>query len=129
MYNLWGMKEPNYVMQMMATGGPLGDNETCKETVHYWKDGGIEVCHCFQYKCPFDWHFWYWHFIDDNNNLRHGLPSIEDSWITHRWEICVFSFLLALTEVNAFLCLRYFMFAKGTIAGCPTLLTFRRRLA
>ncbi len=37
-YNLWGMKEPNYVMWMMAMGGPLGDNETCKETICYWKE-------------------------------------------------------------------------------------------
>ena len=28
----------------------------------------------------------------------------------------------------AFLCLRYCMFAKGTIAGCPTLLTFRQMI-
>jgi hypothetical protein len=47
-YNLWGMKEPDYVMQMMATGGPLEDNKTCKKTVRYWKDGGIEVRHRFQ---------------------------------------------------------------------------------
>jgi hypothetical protein len=87
------------------------------------------VRHQFQYKCPFDWHFRYRHSIDNHNNLWHGLPSIEDSWITHRWEICVFSFLLALTEVNAFLCLGYFTFAKGTIVGCLRLLTFRRRLA
>jgi hypothetical protein len=29
-YNLWGMKEPDYVMQMMATGGPLGVQESCR---------------------------------------------------------------------------------------------------
>jgi hypothetical protein len=87
------------------------------------------VCCWFKYKCPFDWHFRYQHSIDNPNNLQHGLPSIEDSWITHRWEIRVFSFLLALSEVNAFLCLRYFTFAKGTMAGCPTLLTLRHHLA
>ena len=36
-YNLWGMKEPNYVMRMMATGGRLLVDETCKETVRRWK--------------------------------------------------------------------------------------------
>ena len=29
-YNLWGIKEPNYVMRMMAIGGRLFSNETCK---------------------------------------------------------------------------------------------------
>ena len=32
-YNLWGMKEPNYVMRMMATGGRLLVDNTCKDTV------------------------------------------------------------------------------------------------
>ena len=36
-YNLWGMKEPNYVMRMMATGGRLLADDTCKETVRIWK--------------------------------------------------------------------------------------------
>ena len=65
----------------------------------------------------------------NHNNLRHGLPSIEDSWATHRWECRVFSFILAITEVNAFLALWYVTFANGTIPGCPSLLVFRRRLA
>ncbi len=30
MYFLWGMKEPDYVMRMMATGGPLTRDESCK---------------------------------------------------------------------------------------------------
>jgi hypothetical protein len=128
-YNLWGMKEPDYVMRMMATGRPLRYNKTCMETVHHWTEGGAEVSRWFQYTCSFDWHFLYWHSVDNHNNLWHELPSIEDSWITHRGEICVFSFLLAFTKVNAFLCLRYFTFAKGTIAGCPTLQTFWHQLA
>ena len=32
-YNLWGMKEPNYVMRMMATGVRLLADDTCKKTV------------------------------------------------------------------------------------------------
>ena len=31
-YNLLGMKEPNYVMRMMATGGRLLADDTCKDT-------------------------------------------------------------------------------------------------
>ena len=41
----------------------------------------------------------------------------------------MFLFVLAISEVNAFLALQYFTFAKDTIAGCPTLIVFRRRLA
>ena len=32
-YSLWGMKEPNYVMRIMATGGRLLVDDTYKETV------------------------------------------------------------------------------------------------
>ena len=39
-YNIWWMKEPNYVTRMMATGGRLLSNETCKETVRRWKENG-----------------------------------------------------------------------------------------
>jgi len=28
-HNLWGMKEPDYVMRMMAMGGPLAVFDTC----------------------------------------------------------------------------------------------------
>ena len=36
-YNLWEMKDPNYVMSMMATGGHLLVDETCKDTDRIWK--------------------------------------------------------------------------------------------
>jgi hypothetical protein len=98
-YNLWGIKEPEYVMKMMAMGGPLGHNNSCRETVRKWDEGGIKVSCTFCYTCPFDWHFRYRHAIDDHNNLWHSLPSIEDSWVMQRWATCVFSFILAITEV------------------------------
>jgi hypothetical protein len=117
-YNLWGMKEPDYVMGMMATGGPSAAYEMCKETV----EDGIEVVCWFRYPCPFDWHFRYCHSVDNHNNLCHGVPLIEDSWNTQRWEIGGFSLILAIFEVNAFLALWYFTFANGAIPGCPKLL-------
>ena len=128
-YFLWGMKEPDYVMRMMATGGPNTPDESYKMTSRTWKRGNETMSVSFQYPRPFDWHFRYRHAVDDHNNLRHALPSIEDTWFTHRWECRVFSFILAITEINAFLALRYFVFANNTIEGCPTLLVFRRRLA
>jgi hypothetical protein len=128
-YNLWGMKEPDYVMRMMATGRPLRYNETCWRPFVVGRKGGLKCLVGSDTHAHLTGIFLYLHSVDNHNNLWLGLPSIEDSWITHRGEICVFSFLLALTEVNAFLCLRYFTFAKGTIAGCPTLQTFWHRLA
>ncbi len=83
----------------------------------------------FKYTCPYDWHFRYHHVVDDHNNLRNAMPVVEESWITKRWECRVFSFLLAVSEINALLALRYFVFGNNTIEGCPLLIVFRRRLA
>jgi hypothetical protein len=48
------------------------------------------------------------HAIDDNNNLRMGSNSIEDSWATKRWQHRVLAFLLGLCEANAYCAFKYF---------------------
>ena len=83
----------------------------------------------FQYTKPFDWHFKYRHAVDDHNNLHHALPSIEDGWRTIRWENRVFSFVLAVCEINAYLFLQYFVCARWARDDVPTLLMFRCKLA
>ena len=128
-HHLWGMKEPDYVMRMMSSGGPLSVYPMCKEAVCKWKEDGIEVIHRFRYTCPFEWHFHHHHAADNHNNLHHGLPMVEDSWITQRWEVCVFLFVLSISKVNAFLALWCFTFAKGTIDDFSTLIVFCQRLA
>ena len=128
-YNLWGIKEPNYVMRMMATGGPNSVDDWCKTTTRTWKRGDEDISTTFQYPRPFDWHFHYRHAMDDHNNLQYALPLVEDAWETKRWECRVFSFILAITEVNAFLALRYFVFGNDMIKGCPNLLVFCWQLA
>ena len=128
-YNLWCMKEPDYVMRMMATGGALLANKNCKEATRSWMQDGIEKLAKFKYAKPFDWHFKYRHAVDDHNNLRHALPSIEDGWRTIRWENRVFSFVLAVCEINAYLFLRYFVCSNWAKDDVPTLLMFRRKLA
>ena len=39
-YNLWDMKDPNYVMIMMDTGSHLLTDDTFKDTVRRWKENG-----------------------------------------------------------------------------------------
>ena len=84
-YNLWGINKPNYFMRMMDTGGRLLADETCKETMKIWKENGEDAVKKFKYKLPFDWNFRYRHEVDDHNNLRHSLTSIEDTWVTDWW--------------------------------------------
>ena len=51
-YNLWGMKEPNYLMRMY-TGGRLLEGDTCKETVRIWKENREDMVKKFKYNLPF----------------------------------------------------------------------------
>lgn len=54
-YFVWCMKESDYVMRIMATGGSLTTDETCK-TAHRGV-GANRVS--FPYMKPYDWHFRY----------------------------------------------------------------------
>ena len=115
-------------MRIMATGARLLKDETCKETVRRWKENGEDVVNKFKYNLPFDWNFRSRHAVDDHNNLRHTLPSIEDTWVTYWWECRVFTFNLDISEVNEFLILRYFIFCGLRQEGVPTLLKFCQKL-
>jgi hypothetical protein len=67
--------------------------------------------------------------VDNHNNLRHALPSLEDTWVTQRWEIRAFYFLLAITEVNVYLALKYFLWPSEGRDVIPTLVQFRRKFS
>ena len=53
-------------------------------------------------------HFLYRHSVDDHNNKQHSPISLEVVWGTKYWPNHVFSFLLAVTEVNVNLAAQYF---------------------
>ena len=108
-YNIFCMKEPDYVMKIMSTYGALTVKENKKESKRIYFNGRERVEKTFKYTQPFSNHFAFWHAVDDHNNLRHLTPSIEETWVTHRWPCCVFSFLLAIAEVNIFKAFVYFV--------------------
>lgn len=124
-YNVWCMKEPEYTMKIMGTASGLlfADDREHRRT---WTEGGETKTATFQYAEPFYLHFKYRHAVDDHNNLRHAVPSLEETWVTTRWVLRVFQFLLAVTEVNMYLAHRFFVW-DGTEK--MTLLEFRRALS
>ena len=73
------MKEPNCVMKIIDTCGHLLADDTCKYTVIIWKENGEDVVKKFKYELPYNLHYRYNHAVDNHNNLRHTLPSIEDT--------------------------------------------------
>ncbi len=117
------------MMKMMATGGPLLATQHCQEVKRKWTKRGVVESRSFRYPCPIDWHYKFRHAIDVHNNLCHSLLLIKDTWRTTCWEIRVFAFIIVISEVNAFLAVRFFCFANGTFPGMPTLCKFRLKLA
>ena len=82
-YNLWGMKGPNYVVRIMANSGHLLADEICKENVIIWKENGEYVVKKLKYKLPFYWHLSYRHVVYDHNRLSNSLPSTGDTWVIY----------------------------------------------
>ena len=80
----------------------------------------------FIYKLPFSNHFDFRHIVDDHNKLRHKIPSLEETWVTNRWPVRVFQYLLACTEVNIFLAMRFFVWQPDS---CMKFHDFRSKLA
>ena len=106
-FHVYAMKEPDYVMSLMSTYGT--NLRSGKETCHEWVDSdGTKKTTKFNYPEAVGNHFLYRHSVDDHNNKRHSPISLEVVWGTKYWPNCVFSFLLAVTEVNVNLAAQYF---------------------
>ena len=106
-FHVYAMKEPDYVMSLMSTYGTnlRSGKETCRE----WVDSdGTKKTTKFNYSEVVGNHFLYRHSVDDHNNKRHSPISLEVVWGTKYWPNRVFSFLLAVTEVNVNQAAQYF---------------------
>ena len=53
--------------------------------------GGEDQISYFKYTEPFANHFYLGHMVDNNKNLRHASPSLEETWATLRWAVRGFS--------------------------------------
>jgi len=123
-YNIFCLKEPDYVCKLMAMyGGLCSPNREQKGTARTCDDGSVVK---FNYEEPWANHFDYRHCVNDNNNLRHSKPLLEETWRTAWWVLRVLAFFLALREVNTFLIFPYFVWSKEERL---TLHQFQRQLA
>lgn len=99
-YQIHGMKEPDYTMMLMSTYGTL---ERHGDEKHRLLSDGTRVT--FRYPELVYNHFKYRHAVDDHNNRRQSPIALEKTWTTSWWPNRVFTFLLAVTEINVLLCL------------------------
>lgn len=97
-YNIFCMKDTTF-MKLMSTYGSTIPIESLK--LDRKLDNRTKTH--FKYTETFFNHYIFCHAVDGHNNLRHQVPSVKGSWVTHRWAARVFSFLLAISEKNIFL--------------------------
>ena len=122
-YHIMVMCDVDWVMKLFTTYGTTFPQTDSEQKYRRLENNSVT----FQYTEPFANHYRFRHAVDDHNNLRHSDVSIEETWRTQRWENRVFAFLLAVSEINAFLAFRFFVW-KDTERH-DTTLEFRRRLA
>ena len=118
------MKEPDYIMEIMSTYGSL----VVKGNDNKIKYRNIDGKNFSFYQEPFANHFKYCHTVDNHNSLRHSQPCKEKSLVTHSSSLQVFSFLLAISEINCNQVLRYFVWESRTVLKVTTLHNFRKKL-
>ena len=108
--DLYALKEPDYILMMMSTYGSLIIKDGQHDSIRLLTNGQTKR---FKYTEVVANHFMYRGAVDQHNAKRHdcgtknGL-SLEDTWVTNRWENNVFAFILAITEVNAYCAMSYF---------------------
>lgn len=107
-YNIWFMKEPDYLCKMFGTAGRLHVMNVHEHT-RICTEGGIQKKSCFKYNEPFALHFKYFYVVDNHNNIHHQIPSIKESWQTVHWSHRVFAFLIVVTEIDVYLTMWHFV--------------------
>ena len=124
-FNIFCLKEPAYVMKIMATWMTLNELYGADTRREYKGWDGQSLVRQFKYRHPSGLKFRYCHQVDDHNNIRHAPISIERIWATKLCRNINFAWYLAVTEVNMRL-------ADGHFCKCGQLiptLQFLRKLA
>ena len=100
-FHVFAMKEPDYVMSIMATYGTLNEMDDGETKRHYVDENGDAQSTTFKYTELFYNHYKYRHVVDNNNNNRMQPIALEKTWKTSWWPDRCFAFFLGVTTVNA----------------------------
>ena len=108
-FDLFYMKDEGYVMSLTSTYGSLQVKSGQKESIRVGENGESSK---FQYTEVISNHFDYRGAVNFHNSKRHdcgtkhGL-SIKETWRTTNWTLHVLSYSIGITEVNAFVAMRF----------------------
>ena len=118
-FYLYGMKEPDYTMIIMATYGTL--QRMGPEKTWTFKLNNKKTATTFKYPEVVSNHYCYHDMIDNHNGMHMHPIALEETWLTSRWPNRVFSFLLAVTVVNVQNAATYFFNKeKNRCTHCQT---------
>ena len=97
-FYIFGMKEADYVMQIMSTYGTLATMG--EEKHHHVMVSGTKQVITSKYPEVAHNHYQYRDVIDNHNSQWMHPISMEETWMTTCWPNHIFCFLLAVTMVN-----------------------------
>ena len=104
-FDLFCLKEPDYIMILMSTYGSLSCNVNQRDSVRIVNG----VPKIFKDNVVVGNHYKYQDAVDAHNANQHdcgpknGIPT----WKTSRWLCSVFAFILAIVEVNSYNAMKY----------------------
>jgi len=98
-YDILFMKERMYTMTLISSyAGLFQPHSTYAVNRHYIGSDKKEAKSSFKLQEPFDNRYLCRHAVDDHTNHNQKLPSLEDTWGTHRWSNMVFVCILAISR-------------------------------
>ena len=116
------IKEPHYIAMLMSNYRTL--ERTGDTQLWSWKIGLNSHLVMFKYPELVYCHYKNTYHVDNHNNRRHQPISLEETWVTKFQPHCVFMFLLAVAEGNAYLLNKHYREDAE-----DSVLVFRRVLA
>ena len=85
------MKDPDYVMNMMASWTARDELEDTKIRIDFTDNSGTNQKNIFTYQHQFGINYKYKHKIDYNNNWRRAPTFLDRTLETKYWQDCNFS--------------------------------------
>ena len=103
LFQILCMKEPYYVMNIMASWITLDQLEGAKTRKYFIDSRGTKDTKQFTCRQPFALHFRYIHQVEDHNNQLHERISLERTHATKFWTDHNFALHVDMSEVNTYL--------------------------
>ena len=98
--NIFCMKYPDYVMNIMASWMTLDKLEGASTRRYFIYNSGMKDIKHFTYRHPFGIHFRYIQQVENHNNQRHVPISLDMTRGTKFWPDRKFALDIAVSEVN-----------------------------